>query len=101
MYGTIAKLQIKPDIDIEAESKQFIAEFEAANVPGYIGEYIYRMDSDPNEYYMVVMFESKEAYHANATSPEQHKRYETFRSWLSAEPDWHDGEVVFSHRQPR
>jgi hypothetical protein len=34
---------------------------------------------------------------ANAASPEQHARYEQYRALLTAEPEWHDGEIVHSH----
>lgn len=45
---------------------------------------------------MAVAFESREAYEANARNPELHERYLRFRELLVAEPEWHDGEVIFS-----
>ena len=32
----------------------------------------------------------------NAASPEQHAQYERYRALLETEPEWHDGEIVFS-----
>jgi len=37
----------------------------------------------------------RETYHANAASPEQHARYLRLRALLTAEPEWHDGEVIY------
>ena len=40
----------------------------------------------------------EEAYVANADSQEQHERYLQMREWLTADPEWHDGEIVY-HEQ--
>jgi quinol monooxygenase YgiN len=93
MYGTIAKLRIKPGMDAELER---LSREEQAEVPGIVFQHVYRMDDDPQELYLVVGFASKAAYRANAESPEQHARYEAYRALLDAEPEWHDGEIVFS-----
>jgi antibiotic biosynthesis monooxygenase (ABM) superfamily enzyme len=92
MYGTIARCQVKPGR--EAEFKQLEQEYTTASVPGYVSSYVYRMDADPSEYYMAVVFESKQAYQANAASPEQEVRYRKFRALLMADPQWHDGEII-------
>jgi hypothetical protein len=52
------------------------------------------MDADPQEYYLAVVFENKEAYWANAQSPEQHTRFEQMMALLEGEPEWHDGEII-------
>ena len=73
MYGTVARLRLKPGME-----EQFIAfdlHEQAVNIPGHVGVYVYRMDNEPNVYYLAVAFESKEAYVANANSPEQDARY--------------------------
>ncbi len=54
------------------------------------------MDADPNELYMVVWFTDKAAYQKNAASPGQDKRYQELRALLAADPEWHDGEVIFA-----
>lgn len=96
MYGTIARLRLKPG----AEKKLLeISQSESGlKIPGYIAQYVYRMDNDPNEYYLVVLFDNRESYFANADSPEQDARYREFRSLLEADPEWHDGEIVFADR---
>jgi quinol monooxygenase YgiN len=98
MYGTIARLQVKPGM--EAKFKELEQEFTTAPVAGFVVTYVYRMDADPSEFYMAVVFESKEAYHANASSPEQDARYRELRALLTADPEWHDGEIV-SMSRPR
>ena len=93
MYGTIAKIQLKPGK--EAEAIRLMWEFEGDRVPGSVSEYLYRTDDKPNEYYLAVAFESKEAYVANADSPEQDARYRKLAALFASEPEWHDGEIVF------
>jgi len=93
MYGTVARLRIKPGME---ERFQQFGRDAASAIPGIVFQHVYRTDADPQEVYLVVGFESKEAYQANATSPEQNERYQQYRSLLEAEPEWHDGEIVFS-----
>jgi quinol monooxygenase YgiN len=93
MYGTIARAKVKSGA---LEALQSIAEAETERAPGYVAQYVYQMDDDPNELYIAVIFESKEAYVANAQSPEQHARFEKMMECFTAEPEWHDGEIVFT-----
>ena len=92
MYGTVARFRVKAGMEMEIEA--IVRDFERTPPQGYIGEYIYRMDSDPRSYVMAVMFESKEAYFANASSPEQDAEYRKFRELLESDPEWNDGEIV-------
>jgi heme-degrading monooxygenase HmoA len=75
---------------------QAATETESAAIPGVIKVYVYQTDADSREFYMAVVFESRESYVANAQSPEQHQRYLQLRQHLEADPDWHDGNIVFS-----
>jgi antibiotic biosynthesis monooxygenase (ABM) superfamily enzyme len=95
MYGTVARMRIKPGA--EAKFLEVERSIEAAKIPGHVASYMYRMDGDPSEYYLAVVFTSKEAYHANANSPEQHERFQQLMSVLAAEPEWHDGEIMSSN----
>lgn len=52
------------------------------------------MEANPNEFYLVAVFESRAAYQTNAASPEQHQRFLELRALLTADPEWHDGEIV-------
>lgn len=94
MYGTVARFRLKPDS--ESALQEQLREYEGLGVPGYISSTLYRLDAGNNEYYMAVVFESKEAYEANAQSPEQDQRYQQMRELLESDPEWHDGEVVYS-----
>jgi hypothetical protein len=93
MYGTIARMKVKPGA-LPALKK--MSEEARGRVKGYVGSYVYQMDKDPNEIYMVVLFNSKQEYFANADSPEQNVEYEKMMMFMSAEPEWHDGEVVYA-----
>lgn len=89
MYGTIARLQFKPGKREEAK-----ATFQNTQIPGLVVTYIYEADNNPDEAWLATVFESKEAYWANAKSPEQNDRYLQMMEWMAAEPEWHDGEVT-------
>ena len=97
MYGTVAKMRIKPGMEqaLNAASEQAKNEID-----GLVGEYVYRMDSEPNVYYLAVIFRDKETYQANAASPEQHERYQAYRDLLTDDPEWHDGEIIFGFGPP-
>lgn len=93
MYGTVARLKIKPG---KEDDLRRMSEEEASQIPGFVSQLVYRSDADPNELYLAVVFESEQAYRANADSPEQHQRYEQFRALMDADPEWHDGHVILS-----
>jgi quinol monooxygenase YgiN len=94
MYGTIAKIKGKPG------ALEVLKKMEQQRQPkGAIASYIYQMDSDPNELWMVVMFESKATYLANAESPEQDTEFRQVRQFMEEDPEWHDGEIVFKVTQ--
>jgi heme-degrading monooxygenase HmoA len=94
MYGTVARIRLK------AGAENAIAQITREEIPhvaGIVFEHIYRTDADPLECFLIVGFESKDAYVANANSPEQHARYLRYRELFAADPEWHDGEIVFSY----
>jgi hypothetical protein len=92
MYGTITRARLKAGA--EPALKALMDDFEARQVAGYIGQYTYRMDADPNVYMSAVIFTSKEAYFANANAPEQHAFYERMVALFEGEPEWFDGEIT-------
>jgi len=94
MYGTVAHMRIKRGA--EGKFQQVAQEIEGERAPGQIAVYVYQMDRDSREFYMAVIFESREAYHANAQSPEQHQRFLKLMEMLEAEPEWNDGEIIFA-----
>jgi quinol monooxygenase YgiN len=93
MYGTVAKLRLKPGM--EAKMKEFSQQGHDS-VDGIVFQHLYRLDDNPQDLMLVVGFASKDAYQANAASPDQHARYEEYRAMLEADPEWHDGEIIFS-----
>jgi heme-degrading monooxygenase HmoA len=96
MYGTVARLRIRPGA--EEDLARYADEVTSADTPpGMVAECLYRTDADPREFILAVAFASKEAYWANAGSPEQHARYERLRQLLDAEPEWADGEIVHTY----
>ncbi len=94
MYGTVARIRLKSGM--EAQLNAEMERFQERRVPGFIASYTYRMDADPNETYLAVVFESKEAYHANANSPDQDKSYQRLLALWDGPPEWHDGEIIHS-----
>jgi quinol monooxygenase YgiN len=93
MYGRVARLRIKPGMDAQLLALSRDAQGLAS--PGGVAGSLYRMDADPAEYYLTVVWESKESYVANANSPEQHAFYLRYREVLAEEPEWHDGAIVY------
>jgi hypothetical protein len=90
MYGTIARMKVKPGmLDAMMAWGDNLPDPDEANIM-----LIYRSDHDPNELWMVVAAESREAYHAQAQSPEQHEIFTEMMQFLVEEPEWHDGEVI-------
>ena len=90
MYGTIARVKIDP-----TKTEELKALGRRMGVaPGQIARYVFRMDADPGEFYLIAVFESREAYWANAESPDQNQRYQEMRALMLTDPEWHDGEIV-------
>ncbi len=96
MYGTIAKMRIKPGALKELER---LSRSWAKDISGLVSNAVYQMDDDSNVCYLVVAFEDKAAYLKNAESPEQAERYRKNLELLEEAPEWHDGEIVISSAQ--
>lgn len=94
MYGTVARMRVKAGS--VTDFQQIAQEIGVGRAPGQVAVYAYQLDRDPREFIMVAMFESKEAYVANAQSPEQHARFMRLMQVLDGEPEWNDGEVVYA-----
>lgn len=96
MYGTIGHYRIKPGM-VEAAMQALRAE-ESVPVAGIVAVHVYQLDRNSDEIMLVVMFESRDAYLANANSPAQHERYLRVMQFMAAEPEWYDGEIIESIR---
>jgi hypothetical protein len=57
---------------------------------------VYRAVNEPDVYYVAGVFESRASYEANSADPAQHTRFMELQSILAAEPEWHDGDVIFA-----
>jgi quinol monooxygenase YgiN len=90
MYGTVAKLTVKPG-QVDAFNKLMAS---TQSHPGVVAVYLYQMDEDPNVLYMAAIFSSRDVYFANADRPEMNAEFEKMMQFLVAEPEWNDGEVV-------
>ena len=94
MYGTIAKLKVKKG------GLEELRKMETERQPkGYVASYAFQSDNDPSEIWMVAIFENKETYMANADSQEQDQEFRKLQQYLSAEPEWHDGEIVLANQK--
>ena len=96
MYGTVARLQLKPGV--ETNLKEEMDKYPALKIPGFVSTMLYRMDRNANDCYLAVAFKDKESYHANARDPKQDERYQRLRALLAADPEWHDGEIIWSEK---
>ena len=92
MYGTIAHFRIKPGV--RDEFVKTMDSFGDAIIPGWVADYYFQMDKDPDEFFLVAVFKDKETYLANADSAQQHEQYLKFRSFLIADPEWNDGFIL-------
>lgn len=95
MYGTVARLKVKPGMEKElaAFGDQWGRE-RKGSVDGAVGGYVYRLDAGSGAYIMAVAFRDKESYRANAQSPEQDADYRRLRALLTEDPVWEDGEII-------
>ena len=88
MYGTIFKLDIKP-----GHHEELLDELKNHTPKGMTAFFVMNTD-EKDEWIGVSVFESKEAYVANAESPEQHEMFLSVMEHLETEPKWTDGTYV-------
>jgi quinol monooxygenase YgiN len=91
LYGTVAKMKLKPGVEDQIMQ---VMEGTTDHREGHVATYVFKSDADPNVHYVTTIFESKSAYKKFADSPEQDKRFHKMKELLAAEPEWHDGEVI-------
>jgi quinol monooxygenase YgiN len=92
MYGTIARMRAKPGMADQLRAMR--DEQVRGGLSTLQGMVMYQSSADPDEYWLVVGFESRAAYEANANSPEQHERFTRMRALLESDPEWHDGNII-------
>ncbi len=91
MYGTIFNLKIKPGH--EGELLKELNEETSDKPDGMVAWFVMNPDNN-NDWIGVAVFESKQAYIANANRPEQHQAFLKMMEHLESEPSWTDGEYV-------
>ena len=97
MYGTVAHCRVKPgEFDALVKDMKEWDSKRSPDVQGYVASYVYRLDKDENELILVAVFQDQKTYMANADDPAQDEWYQSFRSHLEADPEWNDGEIVYS-----
>ena len=91
MYGTIFNLRVK-----EGHERDLLelTDQPAAEIKGAVAWFRMKPDDKNADLVGVAVFESKEAYVANANSPEQHEAFLRFMEHLDEEPNWTDGTYV-------
>ena len=92
MYGTIAKMHLKPGA--EETIMKVMEDGSDVGREGHIATYVFKSDADPNVHFVTTVFENKTAYKKFADSAEQTTRFHQMRELLAADPEWHDGEVI-------
>jgi quinol monooxygenase YgiN len=93
MYGTVAKMRVKPGM--LQKLQDITSQEDMMNIPGLVSTTVYQMDNNPDELIMCVVFTDRDAYVKNANSPEQNERYEQFVALLEGPPEWNDGEIIY------
>jgi len=94
MYGSISRWRVKEGRQKELE--ELITETIGNQPPGGNMLHVFRSDSDAQDYWVVGIFDSREAYRANSELPDTDARYRQLREFMDSDPEWHDGEVVVS-----
>lgn len=94
MYGTVARIKIKPGTfdEFKAVSEE---QSQSSAGSGAVTVAVFQTNEDPDELYMAVVFQDEESYYANADRPETNANFEKMAQFFAEEPQWHDGEVVF------
>lgn len=95
MFGSVFRLVPKEG------KKQALADFmargqqerDAAHIRGFVASHLFDAGDDM---WVVAIFESEQAYRANADDPAQDTWYRTMRDMLQSDPEWHDGPIVAS-----
>ncbi len=95
MFGTVAVMRAKP-----GQEKALVDSFQEwwnerrPKVKGALASTLYRGTEGPNQYFMAVVFDSKENYDANANDPAQDQWYQKLVGMLEEEPHWYDGDIL-------
>jgi quinol monooxygenase YgiN len=96
MFGTIAHGKVQPGKDAEFVAIGTKWTRERGESTGVVASYLFKLEEAPGSYCIVGIFRDRERYRANAADPETDRWYRKMRETLTADPEWHDGEVADS-----
>jgi hypothetical protein len=91
MYGTVARIKIRPENQVTLEEIFRRQDYSRA-ADGFVHSMLFFEETGMGGW-LVAVFRDKESYERNADSPEQDHRYQEWRALLETDPEWHDGHV--------
>jgi quinol monooxygenase YgiN len=100
VFGTIARWQLKPSVT-DDQLNDVLATMRDDRPASAVAIVVLRSPADPREIWVAGVFESREAYEANAATPEQNARFARVSALIDGQPEWHDGDVLFAAIQER
>ncbi len=100
MFGTIVRWRLKASVT-DDQLNDVLAMMRDDRPASSVAIIVFRSATDPRELWVAGAFESREAYVANAATPEQNARFERISALLDGAPEWHDGDVLFAAAQER
>ena len=91
MYGTIMRAKIKPGrrADYEKAMREMVPSADAYGQGMHSFEVAWE-DKDPDRIVMIVRFNDRESYMANANRPETDAEYRQQLAFFDGEPQWID-----------
>ena len=93
MFGSVARMRLKESVT-DAQLQELVDTMTKDRPPSGVALLLYRSSSNPRELWVAGAFESREAYNANANTPEQNARFQRLSALLDGPPEWHDGDVL-------
>ncbi len=94
MYGTVARIHVKPGMQEAFMGWAKENAGQARLIPGHVETLVYQMDANPDVLFVVMLFESHEAYRDYVVSADQAGEFEQMKAFLAVEPEWHDGDAL-------
>jgi quinol monooxygenase YgiN len=91
MYGTVARIRVKPE-NRGALNEVFAKQSSEGSPAGMVAAYtLYENEGDGG--WLVAVFEDRASYDKNADDPSMNDKYVAYRAFMEADPEWHDGEI--------
>ena len=90
MFGSVFRMQVQPGK--KQELIRTMMEDGNSSPAGMRAAFLY--DTGGDEVWGVAVFDDEKSYRANAASPEQDAEFRKMRALLTADPEWHDGNIT-------